>query len=61
MRALLDTHTLIWFLEGDKRLSKVSRDIIERGDNEVLVSIVSLWEMSIKHSLGSKRPASPGG
>jgi PIN domain nuclease of toxin-antitoxin system len=52
MRALLDTHALIWFLEGDQRLSGLAREIIAKGDNEVLVSIASLWEMSIKHSLG---------
>jgi PIN domain nuclease of toxin-antitoxin system len=52
MRALLDTHALIWFLEGNPRLSASARELIEGGDNEVLVSIASLWEMSIKHSLG---------
>jgi PIN domain nuclease of toxin-antitoxin system len=52
MRALLDTHALIWFLEGDERLSGRGRETIARDDNEVLVSIVSIWEMSIKHGLG---------
>jgi PIN domain nuclease of toxin-antitoxin system len=52
MRAILDTHALIWFLEGDQRLSGLARETIARGDNEVLVSMASLWEMSIKHSLG---------
>jgi PIN domain nuclease of toxin-antitoxin system len=52
MRALLDTHSLIWFLEGDERLSSPARELIEDGDNAILASIVSLWEIAIKHSMG---------
>lgn len=52
MRYLLDTHTLIWFLEGDNRLSVAANDIISNADTEIYVSIVSLWEMAIKISLG---------
>jgi PIN domain nuclease of toxin-antitoxin system len=59
MRVLLDTHALIWFLEGDERLSGRARETIAQDDNEVLVSIVSLWEMSIKHSLGKLELGQP--
>ena len=52
MKYLLDTHTLIWFLEGDKRLSTPAKDIICNNDVDIYVSIVSLWEMAIKISLG---------
>jgi PIN domain nuclease of toxin-antitoxin system len=52
MRYLLDTHTLIWFLEGDNRLSVAANDIISNADTDIYVSIVSLWEMAIKISLG---------
>jgi len=52
MRYLLDTHTLIWFLEGDHRLSVAANDIVSDADNDIYVSIVSLWEMAIKISLG---------
>jgi PIN domain nuclease of toxin-antitoxin system len=52
MRYLLDTHTLIWFLEGDHRLSAAANDIVSDADNDIYVSIVSLWEMAIKISLG---------
>ena len=52
MKYLLDTHTLIWFLEGDKRLSTTAKVIICNNDADVYVSIVSLWEMAIKISLG---------
>ena len=48
---LLDTHTFIWFIDGDKQLSQTARTSIE-GDNVVnYVSIGSLWEIAIKISL----------
>ena len=48
---LLDTHTLIWFIEGVTQLSQTARMSIE-GDNVVsYVSIGSLWEIAIKVSL----------
>ena len=52
MKYLLDTHTLIWFLEGDQRLSTTATGIICNDDADIYVSIVSLWEMAIKISLG---------
>jgi PIN domain nuclease of toxin-antitoxin system len=48
---ILDTHTLIWFIDGDKQLSQTARTSIE-GDNVInYVSIGSLWEIAIKISL----------
>jgi PIN domain nuclease of toxin-antitoxin system len=52
MRVLLDTHTLIWFFQGDKRFNDNMRLLIEDQNNEKLISIVSVWEMSIKQSIG---------
>ena len=52
MRLLLDTHTCLWFLAGDSRLSTTTRAHIEDMRNERLLSIASLWEISIKMSLG---------
>ena len=51
MNYLLDTHTLIWFLENNKTLPDRSREVIEDDRNEVFVSIVALWEIAIKTSL----------
>ena len=48
---ILDTHTLIWFLNGDKQLSDVARATIEKEANDKYVSVASLWEMAIKISL----------
>jgi PIN domain nuclease of toxin-antitoxin system len=51
MSYLLDTHTLIWFLENDPRLPETTRTQIETTPT-VFVSIVSLWEIAIKANIG---------
>lgn len=49
---ILDTHAFIWFLNGDKQLSKTARAAIEKESNDKqYVSVASLWEMAIKISL----------
>jgi PIN domain nuclease of toxin-antitoxin system len=55
VRVMLDTHALIWALEGSRRLSAVARRVIENARNEVLVSAVSAWEIAIKRSMGRLR------
>ena len=52
MNYLLNTHTLIWFLNGDKDLSSNARKAIESFEALNFVSIASLWEIAIKVSLG---------
>lgn len=52
MRALLDTHALLWFHAGDRRLSKPARTLIENREAELVVSAASVWEMAIKAGLG---------
>lgn len=52
MRLLLDTHTLLWWLFDDPKLSATTRDVIAASDNQVIVSSVSAWEISTKHRLG---------
>ncbi len=51
MNVLLDTHALIWYIEGNKKLSTHTIEIIENTDNTIFVSKASLWEMAIKMSL----------
>lgn len=51
-RALLDTHSFLWFISGDERLSRPARALIEARENPMLVSVASLWEIAIKHGLG---------
>lgn len=52
MKLLLDTHVFLWFISGDKRLPKGMRDRIRDSDNEVYLSVVSLWEAIVKYQLG---------
>lgn len=52
MKYLLDTHVLIWYAMGDKRLPEHIRSIILDVENEMWVSAASIWEMTIKSSLG---------
>ena len=52
MRILIDTHILIWHLEGDAQLSPDRRSLISDPRNSAFVSIVSLWEIAIKTSRG---------
>lgn len=52
MNILLDTHVLIWALENNPSLSSAARKAIVTASNVVFVSSVSVWEISIKKSLG---------
>ena len=52
MRLLLDTHALLWSLDGDKRLGPTARSLIADRANDVLVSVGSLWEVAIKVQVG---------
>jgi PIN domain nuclease of toxin-antitoxin system len=59
MKLLLDTHSFLWFIGGDERLSPTGRMLIEDVNNDVFLSVASLWEMAIKISLGRLRLAQP--
>ncbi len=52
MNLLLDTHTYLWFIVGNNRLSDVARSAIEDAGNQKFISVASLWEITIKHRLG---------
>lgn len=52
MRVLLDTHVLVWYLEGNPSLSRARRELIVKSETEVFVSMASLWEIAIKTSIG---------
>ena len=59
MKLLLDTHAFLWFVAGDTTIGLRGRSLIEDEANEKLVSIVSLWEIAIKSSLGKLPLAKP--
>jgi PIN domain nuclease of toxin-antitoxin system len=52
MSLLLDTHTLLWFLLDDPRLSENAREHIVIQEESIFVSPASLWEIAINISLG---------
>ena len=52
MRLLLDTHSFLWFTSNDSKLSDVAYAAIKHVNNEVFVSIASVWEIAIKVSIG---------
>jgi PIN domain nuclease of toxin-antitoxin system len=51
-RYLLDTHTAIWFFNGDSILPEGVKKIILDPSNSISLSIASVWELAIKISLG---------
>lgn len=59
MNLLLDTHTTLWFLRNDPKLSRPARDAIANASVEVFVSAVTAWEIATKYRLG-KLPAAAG-
>lgn len=52
MRVLIDTNIFLWFIAGSDRLSDSARRTIADIENELLLSVASLWEIAIKSSLG---------
>jgi PIN domain nuclease of toxin-antitoxin system len=48
MNVLLDTHTFIWYIEGNTKLTRKARDVIEISGDKIYLSIISLWEIAIK-------------
>jgi len=52
MRLLLDTHALLWFLSADARLGGATTALVTDPENDVFVSIASLWEITVKRRIG---------
>ena len=52
IKNLLDTHTFLWFIDGNDNLSPKALENIENENAQNFISIVSLWEIAIKLSLG---------
>ncbi len=61
MKALLDTHTFLWWNTDDEQLSQRTREIIADGSNEIYFSAASAWEIAIKAARGKLiLPEEPG-
>jgi PIN domain nuclease of toxin-antitoxin system len=52
MRFLLDTHIFLWYISGDSQLQDATRDAISDTENDVYLSVISVWESLIKYQIG---------
>ena len=52
MRVLLDTHTFLWFIEGNSNIGQKALKEILEPSNERFLSIACLWEIAIKVKMG---------
>lgn len=52
MKYLLDTHTLLWVLFEDEKLSEKAKDVIRNSENEIYVSLITYWEIALKYGIG---------
>ncbi len=60
MRLLLDTHVALWAIAKTSWLSADIATLIAEPDNEIVISAVSVWEITIKHALSRGRPGDIG-
>ena len=59
MKLLLDTHTFIWWDIEPARLSARALALCQDPNNQLVLSVVSVWEINIKMQLGKLRFAKP--
>lgn len=52
MNILLDTHIALWAITDNPKLTQQGRELISAPKNNIWVSVVSIWEIAIKHTLG---------
>jgi PIN domain nuclease of toxin-antitoxin system len=52
MNYLIDTHILLWYIIGDKRIDSATQAKIENSSNTIFLSNASLWEIAIKVCIG---------
>ena len=52
MKLLLDTHALLWWLADDDQLGGAAREVVADPANDILISMVSLWEIVVKVRIG---------
>ncbi len=52
MRLLLDSHAFVWYTLNDNKLDLATRQLIQQPNQQVYLSLVSIWEMVIKSNLG---------
>lgn len=58
MRLLLDTHTFIWWANSPDKLSKQVLNLCQDNNNDLILSVASVWEMQIKIQIGKLKLSS---
>lgn len=61
MKLLLDTHVFLWFISADPKLPEAQREAIRNRQNEVFLSVISIWEAIVKFQLGKLPPPKAAG
>jgi PIN domain nuclease of toxin-antitoxin system len=60
MKLILDTHIFLWLIDEDRRLTDDKVQVISNPENEVFLSVISVWECAIKYQIGKLQfPQSP--
>lgn len=59
MRALLDTHAFLWWINPHELVSAAAREVIGNPDVEIFISSVTGWEIAIKARLGHFQMPAP--
>lgn len=59
MKLLLDTHIFIWWADTPEKLSSVALSALEDETNDLILSVVSVWEIQIKSQLGKLKLSQP--
>ncbi len=52
MNLLLDTHVALWAITDSPKLSRQARELLQTPQASIWISVASVWEIAIKHSLG---------
>lgn len=61
MWLLMDTQCFLWLIEGNPKLSSTALAMLQNPVNRLFLSVASLWEIAIKHSIGKLHLAQPFG
>ena len=59
MKLLLDTHVFLWLRNKPKKVLKTALNAYQKNENNIFLSLVSIWEMQIKQQVGKLKLAVP--
>ena len=59
MKVILDTHNFLWYIWGNAKLPVETRTLIDDPNNQIFLSIGSLWEIAIKVNIGKLKINKP--